>query len=186
MTSALALLLGAMQLLAVVSTTPNISEDFKAQAIQVANYAIQIAQTEIAAQNQPTDTAVLQPVGNPQNVTPQQTSPDFGATIQPMDKSDFVVEEAKKVGAADPQNGIPYGTWFIKAYVLDSDGEYVQNAEILLTLGEYADTRKTDTVSTLHGKDYHRTFSLTPSKNGTQTLTFKSGDKTKQITLQVE
>ena len=186
MSIALGLLVSAMQLLAIVATTPNISEDFRNQATTVANYAIQVAQTEIAAQSQPANTVVLQPINNPQTTNPQQTQPTFGAIIQPMDKSDLVIENVGKVGQADPTNGIPFGTWFIKATVLDAEGKHTQNAEISMTTNGVIDTRKSDTISTLHGEDYHRVFSYTPTKGGAQTLTFKFGDKTKQITLDVK
>ena len=103
-----------------------------------------------------------------------------------MDQSDLTVEDLGKVGNADPINGIPHGTWFIKASVLDAEGKNVRNATITLTTGIYVDERKTDSISTLNGEDYHRIFSFDPPEAGSYTLTFTSGAHTKQITIQVE
>lgn len=79
MTTALTLLMTAMQLLTMVANTPSLSTEFKNQAIQIANQAIVVAQDEIG-KNQ-TATPVTVPT-----IQPVQTLqiPTFSGTINSM------------------------------------------------------------------------------------------------------
>lgn len=83
MTTALTLLITAMQLLTMVANTPNLSAEFKNMAIEIGNRAVQVAQEEIAKANE----TVVEPVVIPQVTNPVQVqNPTFSAIIIPMNK----------------------------------------------------------------------------------------------------
>lgn len=185
MTAAYTLLVLALQLLTLVSTTPSVTPELRAQAISVANTAIAAANAEISAPQ--TVVGITKPAVQS---TPTTQQPVFGATITaPMDQS-AVTAEVISTAPADPVNGIPHGIYTIRVRVLDAAGKTVNRASVAMNAPGNAEgaqkTKTIDTRETPESTDYFTSFSYVPMQTGTNTLVFTSGALSTSLSVSVQ
>src|SRR3990172_3777038 len=100
MNVAIGLLMTALQLLTAVSTTPNLPQDFKDNAIRVANIEINEANRQLADYQ---TTSIIE-------VIPEAIElPSSGSTmVTPDDKSNILVTLVKRT-EKDKENSVPFG-----------------------------------------------------------------------------
>lgn len=169
MTAAYTLLVLALQLLTLVSTTPNVSPELRARAISVANTAIFAANAEMAPVTTVQSTHVMQ-------------APVLGATMStpmPSDQSKISAEVIKTL-APDPVNGLPYGMIIIRVRVFDSEGKTVNGAQVTM---DGIVTRNIDTRETPESTDYYTSFSYMPKNAGDATVVFTSGSLSTSLSV---
>lgn len=185
MTAAYTLLVLALQLLTLVSTTPSVTPELRAQAISVANTAIAAANAEISAPQ--TVVGIAQPTVQS---TPTTQQPVFGATIAASMDQSAVTAEVISTAPADPVNGIPHGIYTIRVRVLDASGVTVNGASVTMNApGNIEGAQKTKTIDTLQtpeSSDYFTSFSFVPSEAGQHTITFSSGNLSTSLEVSVQ
>lgn len=175
MTAAYTLLVLALQLLTLVSTTPNVTPELRAQAVSVANTAIAAANAEIAQPKQ---------VAQSTYVTP---APVLGATMSaPMADESRVTAEVVQVSPADPVNGVPHGTYFIRVRVYDANGTTVSGASVAMSAPGENRAKTIDTRETPESSDYFTTFAYTPQSAGDVSITFTSGSLSTSLPISIK
>lgn len=156
MTTALGLLISAMQLLAIVSANPQLPQSFRDNAIVVANHAITVAQTELAKSPESPAPAIIA-------VTNQ---PTFGAIPQPTSQTIQSMPEKTKeitlnIGQAGESDGVV--SYEITATYTEN-GEPVNNIPVTITVTDSPER----SVDLVHGKYYGRFTNLNPQDTTSQ------------------
>lgn len=212
MNAAYTLLIMASQLLTMISGTPNVSDALRQQGIQVAHYAIDEANRQLAILNtQPiiidtvsTSTPAQPPVQNNENVIYVPYYAGTAPQVQkPMEDKSGITVNIVNTTEKDVINSVPFGTYTIRVRVLDTDGNS--------TCGTYCDNPRDvnatkvpismnapdnqggdivekviDGKETPKSKDYYTSFLYVPTKKGNKNLTFTSGDLTKDLEINVQ
>ena len=163
MTAAISLLMTAMQLLTMVSASPNLPQSFVDNAKSIANTAITIAQDEIAKYNASTTA----PVSIPQ-VTELPTSQNLG-TIQPIMETPFVVESTISKKVLKNAGGDLYVE--IEINIVDGSNDMTWEGNFIN--GYHKDKVRPKSQS----KDYNW-ISFSVDKNGEYPITFSLNGKT--------
>lgn len=155
-------------------------------------------------QNQFADTTtqldnLLNPSGisqTPSSTQPQvnnsiSNTPSYGSVTQtpmPQDLSGITVVLASQSTLRDPIDSEPYGAYGFIASVLDSSGNSVRNAAVVMSDGVQASKTATSTTNALDGKlmGWIANFEYVPLSLGTKTITFTSGNLSQSYTLDVQ
>jgi len=166
MTSALSLLITAQMLLAAVLGNPALPEDFKANAIAIANNAIVVANEEIAKAQQPMQTA---PQPTPQPV-------QVGAIIPSVTKELHIDVESYMENA----NG-PYINIFVY-YLEDGKEKSGVTVSASATAGEIASSKDTGPNGYRNGAPA-AFFVYLPGDKLPHNVTFSVGDTSKTVSL---
>lgn len=174
MTTALALLISAMQLLTMVQNSPNVSEDFRVYANEVANQAIVVAKEEMV-KAQATTTTVQVPatptvINNYYTVpTPTADTPTGNTNVAELITSQpvelLVSTDSRVLGGG-------CGIANVSARVRYSDGTIKDGEGVSLSY---------EKGSTKMQKGYG--FSFSPTKS--QTLSFSYNNLSKDLALEV-
>lgn len=180
MTTAISLLILALQLLTAVSNNPNLPASFRQTAISVAQEAIQQANaaqsTVVPVVIQPQDYATIQ--GQPTPTTPNAPVLYGSVTAtQPMptDKSDIVMT------IEDQRQTIDGPLTMIKIIVNDENGKPINNIPISLTYNGKTTDAKIDTTYGQDPTPYHQ-FSIFQADN-VNTFTIKANGMEKSFTF---
>lgn len=198
MTQIYTLLVLALQLLTLVSSTPNAPADLRQTAINVANSAIVEANKQIALSQQSGTIVPTPEVAAPAPIIGSLPQP----TTMPEDKSAITASIIRTVDA-DPVNSIPFGTYIIQVRVLDSSGKSTcgtfcddprnDNAVKIPVVMSAPDNvegetvnRIIDTRETPSSTDFYRDFQYIPKTKGKKTVTFTSGNLTTSLDIVVK
>ena len=173
MTSAYTLLVLALQLLTLVTTTPNISPALRDQAVSVAHAAI-------AAANTPT-APVFSGTQSTPSVVPVPVSATISVSMQPSISAEIV-----HIAPADVQNSVPHGIYVIRARVLDADGNTTPGVPITMTADGVSKQKTIDTRATPESSDYYTSFEYIPESAGAKTIDFASGNTSFSLSVNVQ
>jgi len=193
MNLAIQLIATAQLLINLVIGNPNLPQQDKARALVQATQAITVAQSELSkvetnqlvVQNNPTEQPL--PIKNNEQV--------FGST-KTMENTLIIDTDSIK---SYQEEGLQFGRYVIRAYVVDQNGKRVKDQAITIS-GDGTETsnppkpqiRNTSSITGNVGNgnsvydDYFASFDFTPKKSGINTLTFKLGDITKSIDIDVK
>lgn len=162
----------AFNLLTAAQANPNLSQEFRDQAVAVANQAISVAQAELATASSTAATStpdVSTPIGGA--VLPDATIPVV--TEEPQDQSKIVITPS----------GASNGAYAFTVSVLDAAGKPVKLAPISLTVDGITQKKTTNTQTTKNSGDWRTTFEYIPQGAGSKELVFTSGDLAEKYTL---
>lgn len=201
MTTGLSLLILAMQLLTAVVNAPNLPQTFRDQAVQVAQIAIQESNRELALEAiSASSTSIVVPTITPDiiqqviNTTPvfSGTPPQAPMPTQPIDQSAITIENLGQIKKPnwDPEMVAPFGMYWLKVKVLDSNGQTKRAYSpkdlqpISMTIDGKTEDQKIDAIDS-EGQTY-RIFSILPMATGTIHAIFNSGNLTNSYDLVVQ
>lgn len=194
---ALTLLISAQTLLAMVLGNPALPQEFKDNAINIANNAIVVAQDELKKPVEQPVQIVTQPITQPTQTTTQSLPiQSFGSIITQMDKSEIIVKLAQTL----PSNqDTPFGTYIVHVRVNDSQGKTHKGDVVNLSISDNLEVNETQRVTEgttrdkdeigniIVGSDYYYTFfTYSPSSTGDKVLTFTSNGLSKEFTINVK
>jgi hypothetical protein len=178
-TIALTLLVSAMQLLTLVANNPNIDAEFKANAINIANQAIVVAQEEITKANTPAEPLPT----NIGNMTPEPTV----SISEPTINKEIITELTRTF---EPKDGTPFGEYIIRVGYKEN-GKYKGTDFTFTNTGETKDSTGSErSVRDLENNILYTAietfFVYAPESKGDKVLNFTANGIDKDFTITVK